>query len=197
MIDLKKFIISDTEYLKVMPEPIGKDDCEICAKCDIDYVNEEKNIIIRFGYDHTSSFCYTIAESGFIQKIIEGKNTLNPNIGDLGFEWNQYFQGIIKDTDVDKYLFCTNSHKQIRPYFSSWIYNDKDGNIIFEITPFYPWHAETKKSHADFITYKQFMKNYKPTLKTIIQKKYITKWIDQAKELKKTLIDNLQHHNND
>lgn len=190
MTNLTKFVISDTQYLKVIPELIKKDDCEVCAHCDIVYVDEGKNICIRFGYDHISSFCYTIVESGFIQELIDGKLILDCNvINDLGFDWNQYFEGIIKDTDIDTYLCWSNSHKQIRPYYNSWMYNDADGNIIFEITPFYPFHNETKKSHPDFITYKQFMKDYKPTVKTIISKENLKQWIEQAKELKKTLID--------
>jgi len=188
--DLTKFIISATQYLKVAPEPIEKDDCEFCARCDIDYVDEEKNITIRFGYEDNSSFCYFISEYNFIQKLITGKMVLDKSITeDLGFEWNQFFKDNKKKTAASTYLCWSNSHKQIRPYFSSWMYNDKEGNIIFEITPFYPWHGETKKSNPEFITYKKFMKDYKPTIKTVIPKENIVKWIDQAQELKKTLID--------
>lgn len=188
--DITKFIISDTKYLKINPEPIGKDDCEVCAHCDIDYVNEEKNIIIRFGYEEISSFCYFIIKSGYIQKLIKGKIMLESSITqDLGLEINQFSKGLQKSNNHFKYHCWSNDHKQTRPYFNSWMYNDKDGNIIFEITPFYPWHGETKKSNPDFITYKKFMKDYKPTVKTIIPKEHLLKWIDQAKELKKKFID--------
>ncbi|MCX5922966.1 MAG: hypothetical protein NTU89_00185 [Candidatus Dependentiae bacterium] len=188
--DLAKFMISETEYIKIIPEHIGKDDCEVCAHCDIDYIDEEKNIIIRFGYEFTSTFCYKIAEYGNIQKLINGKMKIDTKVSnDLGFDWNQYFEGIIKDTDVETYHCWSNSHKQIRPYYSSWMYNDKNGNIVFEITPFYPWHGETKKSNPNFITYKKFMKDYKPRVKAIIQKENLIKWIDQAKELKRKFID--------
>jgi hypothetical protein len=100
--DITKFVISDTKYLKTNPEPVGKNDCEVCAHCDIDHVDEKENISIRFGYEFTSTFCYQIAEYGNIQKLIQGKMQLDDSIAqNLGIEWNKFFEGIIKDTDVD------------------------------------------------------------------------------------------------
>ncbi len=88
-----------------------------------------------------------------------------------------------------QYFFFSNDHKQIRPYYNSWLFNDPEGNIVFEITPFYPYVYETKKSHPDFITYKQFMKDYKLAVKTFIPKENLKQWIEQAKEIKKVFID--------
>lgn len=185
MINLIKFKISKTEHLKINPECIHDDDCQVCAKIDIDYVDENKNLCLRLGNEALSDFCYKITESGRIQKLIDGKMLIKHSVNtDLGFEWNQYFEGKIQDTDVDKYHCWTNNQQKNNSY-SCWLYNDQKGNIIFEITPFYPWHGETKKSHPDFITYKKFMKNYKPTLKTIIPKKNLKQWIVQARELEK------------
>lgn len=188
MKNLIKFKISDAQYLKINPENISTDECKLCANIDIDYIDEQKNIILRFGYEHYSSFCYKIAEYGFVQKLINSEMILDDNSAKiLGVEWNQYFERVIKDTNVDQYLCWSNSHKQIRPYFNSWMYNDQEGNVIFEITPFYPWHGETKKSNPDFISYKEFMKDYKPIIKTIIPKENLKQWIKQAEMLDKML----------
>ncbi len=185
MTDLTKFKISDTQYLKINPECIYADECQVCAQLDIDYVDEEKNIMIRFGNSALSNFGYKIVESKFFQNLMLGKMTIDSKIThDLGFEWNQYFEGLIQDTHIDQYHCWSNSHKKIRPYFSSWMYNDKDGNVIFEITPFYPWHGE-KKSSPGFITYKEFMKDYKPVLVTKIPKENLRIWVDQARKLQK------------
>lgn len=194
MINLTKFIISDTEYLKINPENIDKDECEVCAKIDIDYVDEEKNICLRFGNEALSDFCYTITKSGRVQNLIDGNMNLDKSItDDLGFEWNQFYEGLIKDTDIlEKYHFVSNSHKQIKPYYNSWIYNDEYGNIIFEITPFYPWHNTTKKTHPEKISYKKWIKDYKPTIKTIISKKNLKQWIIQVKELEKIYFPQFQ-----
>ena len=183
-----KFIISDTQYIKIIPESFDKDDCEVCIQFDIDYIDEEHNICIRFGYKQLSSFCYSIAQSGRIQKLIDGKMIFD-QVTDLGFQCNRYFEGLIKHTDIiEKYHFVGNDHKRISPCFNSWLYNDKDGNIWFEITPFYPWHGTNKRSYPEKISYKEWIKDYKPTLKTMIPKENLLQWIEQAKELKKSLM---------
>ena len=190
--DLLKFMISDTEYLKINAECIH-DECKFCANIDIDYINEEKNINIRFGYEHFPSFCSFISKFGFIQKLIKNQMKLDKmTIGDPGVEWNKYPKGIRGTEDTNKYHFFGNSHKQIEPYFDGWMYNDENGNVIFEITPFYPWHGEKKKSNPDFISYKQFVKDYKPIIKTVIPKKSLKQWIDQAKKLKKMYYHELE-----
>lgn len=177
------FMISDTQYLQVTPESVNTGDCEVCAQCDVDYVDTEKGLTIRFGYTEFKRFCGGFGNLKFIENLVDNKKFLDKNITpDLGFEWNQFFQGIVKDTDIfKKYHFVSNSHKKIRPYYNSWFYNDEYGNIIFEITPFYPFHYETKKSHPDFITYKKFMKDYKVTVRTVIPKNRLIQWDNQAK----------------
>ena len=186
--NVSKLIISDTQYLKINPECIHDDECKSCANIDIDYVDEEKNICLRFGYEHAKSFCYFIAEYGFVQKLLAGEMILDKiAIGDPGVEWNKYPKGIRGTKETNMFHFFGNAHKQIPPYFDGWMYNDKDGNVIFEITPFYPWHGKTKKSNSDFISYKKFMKDYKPAVQTMIPKERLKKWISQAKKLKKML----------
>ena len=184
--DITKYIISDTQYLKMNVECIHDDECKTCAHIDIDYVDEKNNTCIRFGYEVASSFCYFLVESGCIQRLLNGEMILSQSItNDLGFEMNQYVEGIQKSDDCFDYLLFSNSHKQIRPYFNSWMYNDIDGNIIFEITPFYPSHGKTKKAFPEKISYKEFMKNYQLIVKTIIPKENLEQWIKQAQELKK------------
>ncbi|HSW76595.1 MAG TPA: hypothetical protein VLG50_06095 [Candidatus Saccharimonadales bacterium] len=85
--------MSDTKYLKINLECIHDDECKICANIDIDYVDEENNLCIRFGYCALSDFCYTISKSGKIQELIVGKRIYNKNSIDLGIECNQFFTG--------------------------------------------------------------------------------------------------------
>ncbi|MCL4415095.1 MAG: hypothetical protein M1365_00115 [Actinobacteria bacterium] len=179
--------ISNTEYIKINSQCIDKNECETCAEIDIDYVDEKNNIYIRFGNESARSFYYYMVESGTFQKLINNETVLKNSINnDPGLEWNQYYKGLIKDSYViEKYHFQSNTHKQIRPYFNSWLYNDENGNIIFEITPFYPWHNVTQKTHPEKISYKQWIKNYKPVVKTIIPKENLKQWIKQADEFGK------------
>lgn len=184
--DIYKYKISDTQYLQVNPECLHKDDCSVCIMGDFDYIDETKSICIRFGYGFIDSFSCKFTEGTYVQNLINDKQKIDKSINfDLGIECNQFFSGRQQDNLFMKYYFLGNDHKKIRPYYNSWMYNDEDGNVIFEITPFYPYLYETKKSHPDFVTYKQFMKSYQPILKTMIPKKNLQQWIKQARELEK------------
>lgn len=168
--------ISEYEYLEVIPDATQKDQC--CCFCDVYYINKKTDTSIRFGYDYLSSLIYFITQDGYINKLINNEMIIATN-ADLGFIWNEYYNGNINTKEALKYCFISNSHKQIRPYFNSWLYNDHDNNIIFEITPFYPWHNVTEEKYKDFITYEKWIKDYKPTIKTKISKKNIKQWSKQ------------------
>lgn len=186
-------MISDVQYLRINPECIQNDECEVCARIDIVYVDEEKNISINFGNVPLSDFCYKFTQSGCIQKLINSEAVINNSfINSIGFEWNQFFEGILKDTEVDQYHCWSSCHKQVEPCFNSWLYNDENGNVIFEITPFYPWHGKTKKTNPEKISYKEWIKTYKPILKTMIPKDSLKQWIVQAKELEKIYFPEFQ-----
>ncbi|MBP9765135.1 hypothetical protein KBD08_02250 [Candidatus Babeliales bacterium] len=122
-----------------------------------------------------------------MQQLLRGEMVKDPRI-DLGFQLNEYWQEKINIKDSLKYHFESNSHKQIRPYYNSWLYNNEHGDIVFEITPFYPWCGRTKKSNPEKIPYKIWIQDYKSVLKVIIPKENVATWIDQAAALKKTLI---------
>lgn len=184
-----KFKISDWEYIKINNKSIENDVCEQCVLTDIDYVDELKNIKIRFGSNDVESIYNVIGNSSQFKRLMRGENILDVStIADLGFTYNEcYNKGISFESFFD-YYFEGNAHNPTPPYFDSWLYNDKDGNIIFEITPFYPWHGKTKKTNPEKVSYKEWIKDYKPTLKTMIPKENLKQWIEQAKELKKTLL---------
>ncbi len=192
MIDLKKFIISDSQYINVVPEPMEDNECEVCAYSDLYYIDKEKNISIRFGYTETNSFCYFFGKYERTLDLINGKNLLYKNIRkDLGFKFNQFHARFLQKQEYHKvmeYYFQDNSHKGILPYFSSWLYNDKYGNVIFEISPIYPWFEEKNpESNPGFVAYSEFIKNYKIAVKVMIPKENLKKWIQQALELRRSL----------
>jgi len=186
--NIYKYKISDTQYLQIIPKCLHDDSCPTCTMVDFDYIDEAANISIRFGYSFIDSFSCKFTEGNYIQDLINGTKKIDVTISmDLGIECNQLFAEKQQATIFMRYYFLGNDHKKIRPYYNSWLYNDKDGKIIFEITPFYPWHGETKKTCPEKISYKKWIKDYKPTLKIIIPKKNIKKWINQAKELEKMI----------
>lgn len=184
--DITKYKISNSQYLKINPdECIHDDECQFCARMDIEYIDEKNNICIKFGYEDAADFYSFLAKSKRVQKLLKGVLALPKNIiNDLGFEFNQFTEGKQEFNDAFlEYNWLSNSSK--RPYYDSWLYNDENGNIILEITPFYPWHNVTKKTCPNKISYKEWIKNYKPVVKTIISKENFKQWVKQADEFGK------------
>jgi hypothetical protein len=185
-----KFIISNYEYLKINLNDLkiaesDKDYSNWCKDIDIEYVNIQQNISYKFANAQAQNFYHFLLEYKGTSELIEGKKVLDSSIvHDIGFEWNQFFNNVSNKTKAFDYHWMCNDHKVIRPYYNSWLYNDKDGDIIFEITPFYPWHNVNKRTQPDRIPYKKWIKSYKPTVKTIIPKENFKRWITQVEELK-------------
>lgn len=189
--DITEFRISDNQYIKFHFEQLEQLDSNICIPCykiDVSYVDKHQNIDIKFGYTEVSHICYFFTKSALIAKLLNNKMSLSENmINDLGLEMNQYFEGVSELDNCFNCLFLSNSHKQVRPYYNSWLYNDQDGNIVFEITPFYPWHDPAEGNHPNFVPYEKWIKAYKPIIKTTISRTYLKQWTQQVKKWCKIL----------
>jgi len=181
--DFTRFPLSETQYLKINLGCVYDDECKYCSQIDIDYIDEEESINIRFGFANLQDFCFFIAESRRIQDILDGKLVLPLDILDPGFEFNECYEKEIRVNRAMDYHCWSNSHNHVRPFYNSWMHNDQDGNIVFQITPLYPWHRTTKKDFPNRISYNKFIKNYKPIIKVLIPKVNLLAWIDQAKVL--------------
>src|SRR5580704_4799145 len=180
MINTIKFMISDTEYILVVPDILG--DCcdEFFAKSHVYYINEAENINISLGVTDADTFHGVFGYNDISNKLL--KNELlfdNDKRKDPGFEISLYWEELIKDTDViPQYHLVSND------YYSSWFYNDKDGNIIFDISPVYPWRRQENNERAadpNFIPYSEWIKNYKVVVRRVIPRKTLIQWNEQAK----------------
>lgn len=67
--------------------------------------------------------------------------------------------------------------------FISWIYNDHQKNIIFEVTPFYPFMYPNAETELNYIAYEEWIKNYKPYIVKILSKKTALQWLNQANSI--------------
>ena len=130
----------------------------------------------------------------FVDKFIKVlslalKNKLKLNrsiIKSLGYYWNEIFanregkvnlihekndEGVVDWVGLKHYLFDTSADDSC---VSSWLYNDKDGNIILEITELFKWPIKEKYSekNKEFSNYINFLNNYKPTAKVCITPGY-------------------------
>ena len=179
-----KLNISNHEYLIVHTEELENTaEYKRCADLIIEYINTQTDISFMFGNEQAQNFCCLLLEYKRGQELLDNKKKIDPSIKDIGLEWNLYFNGNIKQTNAFDYRWTCNDHKQIRPYYNSWLYNDENGNIILEITPFYPWHNVNKRTQPNRISFKEWIKSYKSTVKTIIPKENFKKWIEIIQEL--------------
>ena len=190
--DIRKYMITDKQYFEISHDTLpieklrGIDGCLECTDINIRYMDEEKNIIILMGTYDTSSFSNKMATSKLLAKVLEGKAVYDKAVnGDLGFLYNQYCEEIIVSFPGVAHYFWSGFDRNTGTAVESWLYNDKDGNIIYEITPLYPWNDQVLRKDPRRITYKKFMKNYKPILQALISRETIRQWIKQGIELDK------------
>lgn len=130
--------------------------------------------------------------TALLPKAINNELQLSQSIThDIGFLWNEYLQEKTNHTFEEKTIdngrtkqWIGLNHLLWNPAHgnSSWLYND-NGNIILEITPTYKWHYSKPAEEESFISYDEFIKNYKPLLTITIPKKVALDWLKQAENL--------------
>lgn len=116
---------------------------------------------------------------------------------DIGLLWNKELnntkewsmssqdqQMLNDDESLGEYILFSTP-ESADPSLATWIYNNKNGEIVFEITPQYKWHFDDPKDGENFITYDEFINNYKPFFVTIISPSIAKKWIQQINALLK------------
>jgi hypothetical protein len=110
----------------------------------------------------------------------------------LGFYWCQYLKNnnrkglFYKKNQTGKsywigYDYMLFSSTEENP--ASWLYNDKLGNIILELTPSYKWFFDKPEAGEIFIKYLEWMKAYKPLLIRTISKETAKQWLNQIDKL--------------
>jgi hypothetical protein len=75
----------------------------------------------------------------------------------------------------------------------SWMYNDDEGNIIFEVTPIYPYMYEDAEKEPSYVPYKEWIKDYKPLLIRKISKEVAQKWLKDANTIVEQINNNIAH----
>lgn len=157
----------------------------------------QKNIKYKLFHDLT---LFTLEKfSFFLEQALTSKLLLHESITqDIGYLWNQelqdkpgltyqYKEGIKKWVGIDNHLWSTRSKDTLK--LASWLYNDNNKNIIFEITPTYPWYLceenYARNKFQSYIPYEEWIKNYKPLLIRIIPREIAQQWLNQAQEILK------------
>ena len=118
-----------------------------------------------------------------LTKAIDNRLILHDSIvNDIGYLWNEYLQDKKEHNFVEKplenstYWVGQTHHLCESKKWDTWLYNKNDA-IYFEITPSYHWHFCKPQKNEKFVSYKKFVKKYKPLAIIKIDKKVAQRWL--------------------
>lgn len=124
-----------------------------------------------------------------LRKGLHQQIKLHPSmVANPGYLYNQWLN------EENSNLFnITDQHNEINwvgfkyqltnhPY-ASWIYNNAQGDIIFEMTAVYPASLINENNPIEVQAYKKWMQNYKPFIHEIISKETAQQWLQQTTEI--------------
>lgn len=190
------FKLSESEFIKIITKN-NNDFSEAdlcCTELLVYFINEHKQILV--GQQSLSEIFEPFITC--FKKAIGGNLQLHESLKrNLGFMQNQYYQdktGFIRVPTSNgsstywvgfDYEICS-AVDDVNLHVSTWLYNDTSGNIILEITKDYPWHfilLDGEPEDLDFVTYDEFMKDYKPLIHRVIPRDVAIAWLEQAMEV--------------
>jgi len=131
-----------------------------------------------------------------LEKSLKNELPLHESINqDIGYLCNEYYND---DTDFiekkynnrflwigyDNYIWEFSSKDQGS---TTWLYNDREGKIILEITPDYPYFFCDPKETLNYIPYKEWIQLYKPYLTITLPKIVTKKWLMQIEYIIKAI----------
>jgi hypothetical protein len=192
--NINKIVFKLNEQEKIiieLEESFENIDC--CYREHMNFYRDDK-ILCHFSLDTIRYYLATLQI--LLKSALANKLQLHESITlDVGFLDNEDCQEK-KNLVYDgvhwvgrKYAFIAGYLNE-KSWFSSWIYNDISGNIIFELTPKYRWYFYVKKEakkYKDYIPYEEWIKNYKPLLIRTIPKDVAEQWLHQAQEILKNI----------
>ncbi|MBP6870317.1 hypothetical protein KBC04_05515 [Candidatus Babeliales bacterium] len=164
---------------------------------DYPYCFYEDHFFLNHNYEKFQLSYFLIASNIekliiHLKKCLNNQKNLPENLSqDVGYLWNLYINADndpqLEYANID-YEFLDNFDLWYST-FTTWIYNDQEGNIFLEITPSYPHTFSANFSYQDFLTW---MQNYKPLFKTILPRKIAEQWLIQAQQILDTIDENTQ-----
>ena len=146
------------------------------------YRNNEKILLSSF-----TVFDFIDALRFLLIKGLKNELQLHASLNqDLGYMLNRWFEekkfkfvSVTKNGDT---YWVGNNYQLASGKFASWIYNNIDGDIIFEITPVYPgvFIYENKPRYREYMKWRE---TYKPYFTGTISKEIAQQWIEQAQKI--------------
>ena len=200
------FNLSTTEKIRIECED-GIQDVHCCYWGHIFFIQEHHSYLLMHDTIMYCQQCF----AGILKKVLANKLKLHSSMQlhgplnkDIGFCFNESRQSkpdLVRKVEENgegggwigmKYMVWGSK-------VITWIYNDSDGNIIFELTPSFPGEPTykfddeppTPEEIANSAWYEEWIKSYKPILIRKIPREVAQQWLEQAEEILKTIEDNI------
>lgn len=194
---MKHFVFSlDNDYIFVdIKKSISEVHC--CDKARIILFYRNCEYILSEGSLRESLFVL----SSLLKKALANQLQLDPSIEtsgpinkDIGYLYNEHCQQLFNEyitnraglsyvkNERDKNIWIGYAYRLWCYDLQSWIYNDQNGNIIFELSPLYTTnYVDQEKEYA--ILYEQWLKSYSPFLIRIIPRDIAQNWLNKAEHI--------------
>jgi hypothetical protein len=175
-----------------------------CTEGSIVFTNNASEITLA----HDSVYYNLLELQSLLQKALAHQLILPTTIfKNLGFLFNEYSAVICgeKQKESTDLIYIQKNNESYWPGndyslwaydMTSWIYNEPDGSIVFEITPFYPYMYCEPEEKPDYIPYEKWIKTYKPYFITTLSKETALQWLEQAEHIIKIVEDNQKRWDN-
>jgi hypothetical protein len=190
-----KFVLDRLHALVITLDiPIEEIGC--CYRIPVYMVDGKKKIILS--NNTVQSDLQTL--NSFLMQTLGGDFVLHASIvDDIGYLYNEYYQNKSKYIEVQvgrvitwvgyKYQLWQAYYRKKR--FVTWMYNNVNGDIIFEITPFYPFLFCNPAQEPNYIIYEEWIKKYKPYFIKIISREIAQQWLVKSSSILEQIDKNI------
>ncbi len=198
------FTLDEKRSLLFVSKDMPMEQVHSCYEIEMYWLDDKQKILI--GINASGSLAYRF--NYMLPLAIKQKLQLDGSIKkSLGYYWNEIFadrsscvdlryelhsQGSYSSWVGTDYFVSGTHYLAPKPHLSTWLYNDKNGDIILEVTPMFDWSGHEVPEQEEMDRYFAFLKNYEPVLRQVIPREVAQQWLEQTKKWYKIFYDNEQ-----
>lgn len=196
-----EFRLNKIEKIVFMSEnPIASTHC--CSEASIIFTENNHQFLL----DEKGAIRFNLeCLIGVLAPAIENKLKLHGSIQkDIGYLYNDELQNkpkpdLIYEERTEIKRWIGEKYSLWYGEFPTWIYNNQAGEIIFEMTPYFPGRP-TYPSKDELPTieeienskwYDEWIKDYEPILIRIIPREVAQQWLDKANGILEQIEENI------
>lgn len=190
------FVLAPQENIVVrLNESLEQVDC--CYRADTYLFRDGQSAVLS-----TDSIFYDMSRLyDFLNKALHKQLLLHESLTqDIGYLCNEYYQnktGFVVEELVGGLDWVGYKHHLWEAYsdgirLMTWVYNNKKGIIIFEVTSCYPYLHCNPEIEQDYVAYDEWIKTYRPYFIHEIPTAIALEWLKQAEMVIKQIGDNIK-----